>query len=104
MVKTKLLPGHRLQEASQYMERFYTTNLLRPDHRRHRRRPAQHRLRKKKSANYTLAINSVSANAYVLKVTPKGNQVSATPPAAPSPWPVNGARTISGSGSVAACW
>ena len=106
MVKTKRSQATAcLQEASQYMERFYTTNL------RYDQTTAGTAVAlpstgcvQDMSANYTLAINSVSANAYVLKVTPKGNQASADTACGTLTLAQNGARTISGSGSVAACW
>lgn len=94
-----------LQEAAQYMERFYTTNL------RYDQTSGGVAVSlpntacvQDMSANYTLAINSVSANAYALKVTPRGAQATADTQCGTLTLAQNGTRTISGSGSIASCW
>ena len=93
-----------LQEAAQFMERFYTTNL-----RYDRAGSAEVSLPatsciQDMNGRYVLSISSVSANAFVLKATPQGAQASADTQCGTLSLSQSGAKTISGTGAVSSCW
>jgi type IV pilus assembly protein PilE len=54
--------------------------------------------------NYVLAVASVSANAFVLKVTPQGGQASSDTQCGTLTLSQSGARTVSGTGTTSTCW
>lgn len=94
-----------LQEAAQYMERFYTTN-LRYDQAIDGTAvalPTTSCVSDMKD-NYVLAVASVSANAFVLKVTPQGGQASSDTQCGTLTLSQSGARTVSGTGTTSTCW
>ncbi|WP_374242764.1 type IV pilin protein [Zoogloea sp.] len=95
-----------LQEAAQYMERFYTTN-LRYD------QTATTSIAvslpttaciQDLNGRYVLSIASVSANAFALKATPQGAQATADTQCGTLGLSQAGTKTITGTGTVAACW
>lgn len=95
-----------LQEAAQYMERFYTTN-LRYD------QTATTSIAvslpttaciQDLNGRYVLSIASVSANAFALKATPQGAQATADTECGTLGLSQAGTKTITGTGTVAACW
>lgn len=95
-----------LQEAAQYMERFYTTN-LRYD------QTATTSIAvslpttaciQDLNGRYVLSIASVSANAFALKATPQGAQATADTLCGTLGLSQAGTKTITGTGTVAACW
>lgn len=95
-----------LQEASQFMERFYTTN-LRYD------QTATTSIAvslpttaciQDLNGRYVLSIASVSANAFALKATPQGAQATADTQCGTLGLSQAGTKTITGTGTVAACW
>ena len=95
-----------LQEAAQYMERFYTTN-LRYD------QTATTSIAvslpttaciQDMNGRYVLSISSVSANAFVLKATPQGAQASADTQCGTLSLSQNGTKAVSGTGSASSCW
>lgn len=95
-----------LQEAAQYMERFYTTN-LRYD------QTATTSIAvslpttaciQDLNGRYVLSIASVSANAFALKATPQGAQATADTQCGTLGLSQAGTKTITGAGTVAACW
>ncbi len=94
-----------LQEASQYMERFYTTN-LRYDQAIDGTAVALPTTScvSDMKGNYVLAVASVSANAFVLKVTPQGGQASSDTQCGTLTLSQSGARTVSGTGTTGTCW
>jgi type IV pilus assembly protein PilE len=74
-----------LQEASQFMERFYTTNL------RYDQTTGGTAVSlpttsciQDMNGRYVISIGSVNANSFVLRATPQGAQASADASAAPS--------------------
>ena len=94
-----------LQEAAQYMERFYTTNL------RYDQTTGGAAVSlpttsciQDMNGRYVLSISSVSANAFVLKATPQGAQASADTQCGTLGLSQAGTKTITGTGTVAACW
>ncbi|WP_374244505.1 type IV pilin protein [Zoogloea sp.] len=94
-----------LQEAAQYMERFYTSN-LRYDQATDGTAvalPATACVNDMKGT-YVLAIASVSANAFVLKITPQGGQASADTQCGTLTLAHTGAKTVSGTGTPNTCW
>ena len=95
-----------LQEAAQYMERVYTTN-LRYD------QTATTSIAvslpttaciQDLNGRYVLSIASVSANAFALKATPQGAQATADTQCGTLGLSQAGTKTITGTGTVAACW
>ena len=94
-----------LQEASQFMERFYTTN-LRYDQATDGTAVALPTTScvSDMKGNYLLAVASVSANAFVLKVTPQGGQASSDTQCGTLTLSQSGARTVSGTGTTSTCW
>ena len=95
-----------LQEAAQYMERFYTTN-LRYD------QTATTSIAvslpttaciQDLNGRYVLSIASVSANAFALKATPQGAQATADTQCGTLGLSQAGTKTITGTGTMAACW
>ena len=95
-----------LQEAAQYMERFYTTN-LRYD------QTATTSIAvslpttaciQDLNGRYVLSIASVSAHAFALKATPQGAQATADTQCGTLGLSQAGTKTITGTGTVAACW
>lgn len=94
-----------LQEAAQYMERFYTTN-LRYDQATDGTAvslPTTACVNDMKG-NYVLSIASVSANAFVVKIVPQGSQATADTQCGTITLSQSGARTVSGTGSANTCW
>ena len=95
-----------LQEAAQYMERFYTTN-LRYDQTATTsiavslpttaRSPPR-------TGRYLLSTASGSASASALKATPQGAQATADTQCGTLGLSQAGTKTITGTGTVAACW
>jgi len=94
-----------LQEAAQYMERFYTTNL------RYDQTtggvavslPATACI-KDMNGNYVVSISSVAANTFVLQATPQGSQASRETECGTLTLSQNGTKTVSGTGKAATCW
>ena len=94
-----------LQEAAQYMERFYTTNL------RYDQTtggvavslPATACI-KDMNGNYVVSISSVVANAFVLQAIPQGSQATRDTECGTLTRSQNGTKTISGTGKAATCW
>lgn len=94
-----------LQEASQFMERFYTTNL------RYDQTTGGAAVVLPTTAciqdmngRYVISIGTVNANSFVLRATPQGAQASADKQCGTLSLSQNGAKTISGTGTVANCW
>jgi len=94
-----------LQEASQFMERYYTTNL------RYDQTAGGTAVSLPTTAciqdmngRYVISIGSVNANSFVLRATPQGAQASADTQCGTLSLSQNGTKTVSGTGSVASCW
>ncbi|HOB46521.1 MAG TPA: type IV pilin protein [Zoogloea sp.] len=94
-----------LQEAAQFMERFYTTNL------RYDLTANGDAVSLPNTAcvqdmrgNYSLSVSTVSANAFVLQATPNGNQALQDTQCGTLSLSQNGTKTISGGGTVSSCW
>lgn len=94
-----------LQEAAQYMERFYTTNL------RYDQTvggaavtlPATSCVDDMRG-NYVLSIPAVAANTFVVRATPQGNQAASDTACGTLSLSQSGAKTISGTGTLYSCW
>lgn len=56
------------------------------------------------NGRYVLSIASVSANAFALKATPQGAQATADTQCGTLGLSQAGTKTITGTGTVAACW
>ena len=97
-----------LQEASQFMERFYTTNLrYDQDAAGNANALPAFGCRTENNLNqyYTLAFNgNPTARAYSLQATPINSQATADPTCAALRIDQTGARTITGSGNVKDCF
>jgi type IV pilus assembly protein PilE len=94
-----------LQEAAQYMERFYTTN-LRYDQTSGGAAvtlPATSCVDDMRG-NYVLSIPSVAANTFVVRATPQGKQASSDTACGSLSLSQSGAKTISGTGTLYTCW
>ena len=94
-----------LQEASQFMERFYTTNL------RYDQTTGGAAVSlpttsciQDMSGRYVISIGSVNANSFVLRATPQGAQASSDTQCGTLSLSQNGTKAVSGTGSVASCW
>jgi type IV pilus assembly protein PilE len=94
-----------LQEAAQYMERFYTTNL------RYDQNSAGTAVALPATAcvndmkgNYVLSLPSVAANSFVVRATPQGNQAASDTACGSLSLSQSGAKTISGTGTLYTCW
>ena len=94
-----------LQEASQFMERFYTTNL------RYDQTSGGAAVSlpttsciQDMSGRYVISIGSVNANSFVLRATPQGAQASADTKCGTLSLSQNGTKAVSGTGTVASCW
>ncbi len=96
-----------LQEAAQFMERFYTTN-LRYDQTANATAAAVSlpttACIQDMNGRYVISIASVGANAFTLKATPQGAQASADTLCGTLGLSQAGTKTITGTGTVAACW
>jgi type IV pilus assembly protein PilE len=94
-----------LQEAAQYMERFYTTN-LRYDQTSGGAAvtlPATSCVDDMRG-NYVLSIPSVAANTFVVRATPQGKQASSDTACGSLSLSQSGTKTISGTGTLYTCW
>ncbi len=94
-----------LQEAAQYMERFYTTNL------RYDQTSGGAAVTLPTTAcvddmrgNYVLSLPSVAANSFVVRATPQGNQAASDTACGALSLSQSGAKTISGTGTLYTCW
>lgn len=96
-----------LQEAAQYMERFYTTNLRYDQTANATAAPVSLPTTaciQDMNGRYVISIASVSANAFSLKASPQGAQASADTQCGTLGLNQAGTKTISGTGTVAGCW
>lgn len=95
-----------LQEAAQFMERFYTTNLRYDTSVQTNAAVSLPTTSCIQDMNgrYVISIGSVSANAFVLKATPQGAQATSDTQCGTLSLSQTGAKTVSGTGSVASCW
>lgn len=94
-----------LQEASQFMERFYTTNL------RYDQTTGGAAVSlpttsciQDMSGRYVISIGSVNANSFVLRATPQGAQASSDTQCGTLSLSQNGTKAVSGTAAVASCW
>ena len=94
-----------LQEASQFMERFYTTNL------RYDQTAGGVAVSlpttsciQDMNGRYVISISSVNANSFVLRATPQGAQASADTLCGTLSLSQNGTKAVSGTAGVASCW
>ena len=94
-----------LQEASQFMERFYTTNL------RYDQTAGGTAVSlpvtsciQDMDGRYVISIGSVNANSFVLRATPQGAQASADAKCGTLSLSQNGTKAVSGTAAVASCW
>ena len=94
-----------LQEAAQYMERFYTTNL------RYDQTAGGTAVSlpvtsciQDMNGRYVISIGSVNANSFVLRATPQGAQASADAKCGTLSLSQNGTKAVSGTAAVASCW
>ena len=94
-----------LQEASQFMERFYTTNL------RYDQTAGGTAVSlpvtsciQDMDGRYVISIGSVNANSFVLRATPQGAQASSDTQCGTLTLSQSGARTVSGTGTTGTCW
>ena len=93
-----------LQEAAQFMERFYTTNLRYDQSGGTAVSLPTTSCIQDMNGRYVISISSVSANSFVLRATPQGAQASADTQCGTLSLSQNGTKAVSGTGSASSCW
>jgi type IV pilus assembly protein PilE len=88
-----------LTELSQFMERYYTTNLTYTG----AALPTNTACQRDLEAFYTFAVSAVTGSTYTLQATPQGPQTRDTECGTLS-LDHRGERTVSGGADVAQCW